>query len=281
VQAPPLPARGRVHPWTPPSGTLGRLVEEARTRAAALEGRRAAVERAAADAAAPLSFAAALLRRDVAVIAEVKRRSPSKGEIAPGLGAGAQGAAYERGGAAALSILTEPAHFGGAVEDLLTARGAAALPLLRKDFLVSELQLAEARANGASAALLIARALEPRTLHSLVALARDLALEPLVEVRDERELEEALGSGALVIGVNNRDLETLVIDPATCDRILPLVPGDRVAVAESGISTRDDVARYAAGGADAVLVGSSVSASPDPEAAVRALTGVPRAGRAA
>jgi len=284
VQAPVVPAppaSRRAHGWSPPTGTLGRLVLEAHARADRLRSRADELERAAAAAPVVPSFAAALVRREVAVIAEVKRRSPSKGAIALGLGAATQGAAYERGGASALSILTETAHFGGAVDDLREAREAVSLPLLRKDFLVAEVQLAEARACGASAALLIARALEPARLRALVAAARALALEPLVEVRDEWELEDALGAGALVVGVNNRDLETLVIDPATCDRMLPLMPADRVAVAESGVSRREDVERYAAAGADAVLVGSSISASTDPESAVRALTGVRRVGRPA
>ncbi|MFL5575359.1 MAG: indole-3-glycerol phosphate synthase TrpC [Gemmatimonadaceae bacterium] len=265
--------------WTPPTGVLGGLVAEARARAERLRARAAELRDAAAGAPVAPSLAAALLTREVAVIAEVKRRSPSKGEIAPGLSAAEQGAAYARGGAAALSILTEPAHFGGAASDLPAARSAVALPLLRKDFHVDPLQLVEARALGASAALLIARAVAPGELRDLCGVASGLGLEVLVEVRDERELEDALATGALLIGVNNRDLETLVIDADTAVRLLPGVPDSHVAIAESGIRARADVERYAAAGADAVLVGSSISASASPADAVRALTGVIRTGR--
>ena len=263
--------------WAPPGGTLGRIVAEARERAAALAARERDLRAAALDAPPVPPFAAALAGSTVAVIAEVKRRSPSKGSINPGIDTGAQSAAYARGGAAALSILTEPAHFGGSPDDLAAAREAVSIPLLRKDFLVSAAQLYEARALGASAALLIARALAPDELDGLAGVAREIGLETLVEVRDESELARAIATPTTVIGVNNRDLETLVIDLATGDRLVSRVPADRVAVWESGVSTVADVRRAAAAGADAVLVGSSVSASGSPEAAVRALTGVPRA----
>ena len=154
------------------------------------------------------------------------------------------------------------------------------IPALKKDFHVRPIQLVEARALGASAALLIARALSPDRLREMMERGRELALELLVEVRDEGELERALESGATMIGVNNRNLETLEIDPATAERIIPRVPRWVVAVAESGIRTRADVARYAACGADAVLVGSSISAAVDPVAATHALSGVPRCARA-
>ena len=269
-----------VSAWTPPTGTLGALVAAARVRAAALATRRVDLERRAIDrvaASEPPAFAAALRRADVAVIAEVKRRSPSKGDIAPDLSGAVQATRYADGGAAALSILTEPDRFGGSIADLDAARAAVALPLLKKDFNVDPVQVLEAAAHGASAVLLIARAVPP---DALVALARDvraLGLEPLVEIRDEAELEAALRAEATVIGVNNRNLETLVIDAATGDRLLPLIPAGRIAVWESGVQGPDDVRRAAAAGADAVLVGSSVSAAADPAAAVRALTGIARA----
>ena len=265
--------------WIPPVGTLGALVAAARERAEALRPSGPELDRglvARIGEGAPPSFADALRREHVAVIAEVKRRSPSKGAIAPGIAAGAQARAYASGGAAALSILTEPDRFGGEIGDLDAARAAVQVPLLRKDFIVDEIQLLEAAAHGASAALLIARALPPERLRELARHARGLGLEPLVEVRDEGELDAALAAGATVIGVNNRNLETLVIDAATGDRILPLIPGACVAVWESGVSSLDDVRRAAAAGADAVLVGSSISAAADPASAVRALTGVPR-----
>jgi indole-3-glycerol phosphate synthase len=214
------------------------------------------------------------------VIAEVKRRSPSRGEINSGLSAAAQAASYAEGGAAAVSVLTEPRHFGGSGDDLVAARESVRLPLLKKDFHIDAIQLLEARALGASGVLLIARALEPRRLAALVGEACALELDPMVEVRTEPELDVALSTSALVIGVNARDLETLAVDFALAERLLPLVPADRIAVAESGVSSSDDVRRVAAYGADAVLVGSAVSAAADPSAAVRALTGVARSPRA-
>jgi indole-3-glycerol phosphate synthase len=265
--------------WTPPSGTLGRLVAEAAARADALRRDAAALERAALEAPVVPSMAAALLAREVAVVAEVKRRSPSKGDIAPGLGADTQARAYAAGGAAALSILTEPAHFGGSDADLAAARSATRLPLLKKDFHVDPIQILQARALGASAALVIARAVSPSRLLELARTATGVGLELLFEIRDERELETALAAEALMIGVNNRDLETLAIDAATADRVIPLVPPDRIAIAESGVKERADVERYARAGADAVLVGSSISASADATAAVRALANVARLGR--
>ena len=254
-------------------------MEEARRRAELLPPRAAELRRAASALARPVSLAGALRRPHVAVVAEVKRRSPSKGEINAGIDAGTQAAAYVSGGAAALSILTEPAHFGGRTEDLTAARARVAVPLLKKDFHVHHLQLLEARALGASAALLIARALSPAALVELAGVASDLELETLVEVRDEWELERAVEVGAAVIGVNNRDLETLAIDAAVSRRLLPRIPGATPAVYESGVRTVAEVAEAAALGADAVLVGSSLSAAADPEAAVRALATVPRLGR--
>ena len=269
--------------WAPPAGTLGRIIAESRSRATALLRNPQAVrqlERAAGAAAAAPSFAAALRRSDVALIAEVKRRSPSRGEINAALSARDQAAAYAAGGAAALSVLTESEHFGGSLDDLLSATGAVSVPVLRKDFIVDEVQLLEARANGAAAALLIVRALAPEELEKLVRSARAAGLEPLVEVHSDAELDRALAAGAHVIGVNNRDLETLHIDAATGDRLLPRVPGACIAISESGMLARADVERAASGGADAVLIGSVLSASPEPEQALRAFIGVPRSSRA-
>lgn len=270
--------------WTPPSGVLGALCAAARVRADELALSRSALDGVVAAAPAGPAFAAALAtatRATVAVIAEVKRSSPSKGVINAGLGAGAQAAAYVRGGAAALSILTEPARFGGSNADVEEAIRAAAgrVPVLKKDFHVDPIQLLEARALGASAALLIARALAPAALRDMERTARELGLETLVEVRDEWELEAALAADARVIGVNNRDLETLAIDLATGERLVPQIPADRVAVFESGVYAAAEVERAARAGADAVLVGSSVSAADDPAAAVAALAAVPRRGR--
>jgi indole-3-glycerol phosphate synthase len=265
--------------WTPPAGILGTICHEAEARATVLEGRADELEREASAVAAGPSLAAGLSGSDVRLIAEVKRRSPSKGAIAPTLDAPSQARAYVAGGAAAISVLTEPAHFAGSATDLREVRAGVSVPVLKKDFHLRPIQLVEARALGASAALLIARALSPDRLREMTETARRLQLEVLVEVRDESELERALECGATIIGVNNRDLETLVIDPATAERIVPRIPSGLVAIAESGVSTREDVERYAACGADAVLVGSAISAASDPTGATRALVGVPRRSR--
>jgi indole-3-glycerol phosphate synthase len=211
----------------------------------------------------------------VAVIAELKRKSPSKGSINPGLDALVRARLYASGGAAALSILTEPTRFGGSNDDVALARDAG-LPILKKDFHVSEAQLVEASEIGASAALIIVRSIEPDRLVPMAAAAREIDLEIIFEIRDEAELERALEAGAILIGVNNRNLETLEIDLTTVSRILPLIPGACVAIAESGYSTVDDVRSAAEAGADAVLIGSSLSASKDPQAAVAALSAIPR-----
>jgi indole-3-glycerol phosphate synthase len=176
--------------------------------------------------------------------------------------------------------LTEPDHFGGSVDDLQAVREAVTLPVLKKDFHVDPVQLLEAKALGASAALLIARALAPDELRAMMRTAVELELEALVEVRDEAELDLALSLDALLIGVNNRNLETLEIDPSTSERLLPLIPSSVIAIAESGIAGRQDVERAGQVGADAVLVGSSISASDDPLEAVRALTNVDKVHRA-
>ena len=265
--------------WMPPGGTLGQIISETRDRVDELRSRRRDLENAAAKQPRALPFAAALRRADVAVIAELKRRSPSRGEINGGLSARDQAASYAKGGAAAISVLTEPRHFGGSAEDLETARAAGGLPVLKKDFHVDALQLLEARALGASAVLLIARALEPRHLARLATDAHALELEVLVEVRSEPELDLALSTGATAVGVNARDLETLEMDFALAGRLLPAIPSDRVAIAESGVRSPDDVRRAAACGADAVLVGSILSASSEPADGVRALTGISRLQR--
>jgi indole-3-glycerol phosphate synthase len=266
--------------WNAPEGTLGRIVSEARERVSALRAREAELIQAAERTLPVSGFAGALDLATVGVIAEVKRRSPSKGWINADISAADQACAYARGGAAAISVLTEPANFGGSNEDLLAVRQAVTVPVLKKDFHVDPLQLVEARAVGASAALLIVRALSPADLTLMTSTARQLALEVLVEVRDEHELERALDSGATIIGINNRNLETLQIDPQTSERLLRLVPPPVIAVAESGVSARADVERVARAGANAVLVGSVISAAQDPSAAVAALSGVARVRRA-
>jgi indole-3-glycerol phosphate synthase len=266
----------QVTTWRPPTGTLAELVGAATSRVEALYGRRGELEERSRASASPPSFVRALDGLSVAVIAEVKRRSPSRGEINRSLDAAAQAAAYVSGGAAAISVLTEPTRFGGDIEDIVAARAAVAVPILRKDFIVDELQIVEARAVGASAVLLIARALDQPRLVDLAATARELSVEPLVEVHDPAELERALAAGARLVGINNRDLETLEVDPDWAVRLLPYVPSTICAIAESGIESRGDVARAAKAGADAVLVGSAVSSASDPTQSVRGLIGVQR-----
>ncbi len=265
--------------WTEPTGTLGELVVEARQRAALLQVDAANIRARALDARPAIPFARALRGEFIRVIAEVKRSSPSKGSIAPGLNAVEQASAYERGGAAAVSVLTQPTRFGGSLSDLASVARASQLPVIRKDFLVDPLQLWEARSAGASAALLIVRALSPDILPRMVDTALEAGLEPLVEIRDLQELERALQANARVIGVNNRNLETLVIDPSTAPRVIRDIPSDRIAVAESGMRNIDDISEARLAGADAILVGSAVSAAARPETSVRELSTISRVAR--
>jgi indole-3-glycerol phosphate synthase len=262
--------------WTPPSGTLGELVAAARIRAAGLRARRHELDEAASRSPEPPSFARALRHDTVAVIAEVKRRSPSQGDINPTLNAADQSAAYAAGGAAAVSVLTEPERFGGTLDDLAAVRRRVGLPVLRKDFLVDSLQLLESRAWGASAALVIVRAVDPGLFAELLVTGRAVGLDLLVEVHSEAEAERALVGGAAVVGVNNRDLETLEVDPTLAVRIIPQLPHHVVAIAESGIGNVADVEAAATAGADAVLVGTALSGAVDVPSAVRALCGVGR-----
>jgi indole-3-glycerol phosphate synthase len=256
--------------WLPPQGTLGEILAETRKRVAT-------IDRASLVDAGPSgrSLKAALRQDCVAIIAEIKRRSPSKGQLNLALDAGSQAKAFERGGASAISVLTEPKHFGGSLDDLVAVGGATRLPVLKKDFHISPLQLHEARGR-AAAVLLIARALPPDELELLLDTTD---LEKVVEVRSEEELERALSAGAEIIGVNSRNLETLAIDERVPQRLMPIIPDNVVAIWESGIQSRDDVQRAADCGADAVLVGSALSRSSDPEALVRSLTGVVRQQR--
>ncbi len=218
-------------------------------------------------------FEAALKRSEtVAVISEIKRRSPSKGDLAPGLVPARLARAYERGGAAALSVLTDREFFGGSVADLQEARAAVDLPVLRKDFTVGPADVLDARIMGADAVLLIAAALSPAEMTELVALARGTGLDALVEVHDEREAEAALASGATLIGVNQRDLYTFEVDTDRARRVAASLPETVTRVAESGIRDGDDVRRLADAGFAAVLVGETLVRAADPAAAVAALS---------
>lgn len=247
------------------------------------------LEEAALAAPVPSSFTRALIeagRRTaagglpgIAVIAEVKRRSPSRGDLAPGLDPASVAAQYAGGGAACLSVLTDHDFFGGSPDDLRAARGAAGVPVLRKDFTVCRNDVCDARLMGADAVLLIAAALDDEELADLSALATTLRLDALVEVHSGEELARSLGAGARFIGVNQRDLSTFAVDCAGAERMAASIPADVLAVAESGIRNAADAARMAAAGYEAVLVGESVVTSPDRAAAVRALCGHPVAPR--
>ncbi|MFI5311043.1 MAG: indole-3-glycerol-phosphate synthase [Gemmatimonadales bacterium] len=265
--------------WAFPVGPLGELTAAAEGRAAALLPVAGELERAVAAASAVPSLASALSTASVSVIAELKRRSPSKGVMNDSLDAPGRALAYVSGGAAALSVLTEPVRFGGSLDDLRAVRRATHVPLLRKDFIVDRLQLLEARAAGASAVLLIARALPPLRLGDLATAAIAIGLEVLLEVRTEAELECALRVESAIIGVNNRNLETLVIDASVGASLLPLVPRTRIAVSESGVTSRADVEAAASLGVDAVLVGSVLTSAADGTAAVAALANVARRPR--
>jgi len=208
------------------------------------------------------------------VIAEVKRRSPSKGDLADIADPAALAREYAAGGAAAISVLTEQRRFGGSLDDLRAVRAAVDTPVLRKDFIVEPYQLVEARAAGADLALLIVAALDDDLLRRLYDQAGELGLTVLVEVHDEPETERAVALGAELIGVNARNLKTLAVDVDTFGRLAPLIPDDRVKVAESGITGAADVRRFVREGARAVLVGEALVKDGDPQGAVRSMTGV-------
>lgn len=246
---------------------------------AACDGRD--VDALAAEAArqpAPRRFQAALARSaTIAVIAEIKRRSPSKGDLAPQLVPADLAAAYERGGAAALSVLTDQEFFGARRSDLCDARAAVGLPVLRKDFTVAPADVLDARIMGADAVLLIAAALSRTELAELLDLAARTGLDALVEVHDEDEAEAALAVGATLVGVNQRDLYSFEVDTDRARRVAAVLPDAVTRVAESGIRDADDVRRLADAGFSAVLVGETLVRSADPSAAVAGLS-VARAG---
>jgi indole-3-glycerol phosphate synthase len=219
-------------------------------------------------------FSGALVRPRLSVIAEFKRRSPSAGQISATATVAEQVGAYERGGAAALSVLTDEQHFGGSLDDLRAARAACDLPILRKDFIVDRYQLYEAAVNGADAVLLIVRALDDGELSAMYEEARGLDLDCLVEVHDAEELERALQLDADVIGINNRNLDEGAVDVSTTYELMPDVPAGKTVVAESGISARAELEELERVGVDAALIGGALMSASDPEALTRALTGV-------
>jgi indole-3-glycerol phosphate synthase len=254
-------------------GFLTDIVAEVRAglRAAPLD--EAALRRRAAAMDPPLDFAAALAGHGIGLVAEVKRASPSAGSIATDADPVAQARAYVAGGAAAVSVLTEPHHFGGSLHDLEAVRVAVAVPLLRKDFLVAPSQIVEARAHGADAVLLIAAALGDDELAAMLAEAAALGMGVLLETHGDGDLDRALATDARVIGVNARDLETLEVDPARARAQLARVPADRIAVLESGVGSRADVVAAVKAGASAILVGETLMRAGDPGRAIRQLIG--------
>jgi indole-3-glycerol phosphate synthase len=254
---------------------LDRIVEDTRDE---VTRRRESVplarlEAAIAERPEARPFSEALLRPGISLIAEHKRRSPSAGAIREGATVEEIVLAYERGGATALSILTEPFHFGGSLDDLRAARAVTELPVLRKDFIVDPYQLYEAAAAGADAILLIVAALDPDVLYDLLAEARALDLDALVEIHDERELEVALDVEADVLGINNRDLGDFSVDIERTYDLLADVPAGKTVVSESGFTTRDQLDELDRVGVDAVLIGETLMRAPDVEEATLRLSG--------
>jgi indole-3-glycerol phosphate synthase len=260
-----------------PASFLSRATADA--RAASLARAAALPDGTLRDRAAAMpparGFRAALARPGIGLIAEVKRRSPSRGDIRPDLDPAALAAAYERGGAACVSVLTEPEHFGGGPDDLRAARAATGLPILRKDFTSIAYQVWEARAWGADAVLLIVAALEQEELAALLAETTAAGLDALVEVHSAAEAAVAARAGAELVGVNARDLHTLEVDLGRFAAIRADLPAGSTIVAESGIRDRADVEAVVAAGADAVLVGETLVRAGDPAAAVAGLLGHP------
>ncbi len=259
------------------SDVLREICTVKREHVAACKRRRSmnAVLDEAAAAAPPRGFAARLrharARGDYGLIAEIKRASPSKGLIRKDFDPAELARDYEAGGATCLSVLTDPPYFQGDDGHLSTARAAVGLPVLRKDFMLDPYQIAEARAIGADCVLLIMAALEDALAGELAALAGELAMDVLIEVHDEPELERALPIGDGPIGINNRNLKTLETDIATTRRLAPLVPRDRLVVGESGLSSPDDLASMEAVGVTSFLIGEALMSQPDVRAATAAL----------
>lgn len=259
--------------------SLGQILATTRASLPALATRRRELEiRASAAPPAP-SFVAAFRGTQLGLIAEVKRRSPSVGSIREDLSPSERARTYAEAGATAISVLTDGPFFGGAIDDLEAVRAAVTLPLLRKDFILSEDQVLEARAAGAAAVLLIVRALPASRLRDLLGFARDLGLDALVETHSRAELAGALEAGAGVVGVNSRDLDTFQVDVETAWHLLATVPAGVVAVAESGIATLADAEQAREAGADALLVGTALSRAEDPGHLIRGIVGLARRAR--
>lgn len=252
---------------------LERILDATRARLPDIQARADDLYRQAVESPPPPPFGAALASPGMSVIAEVKRRSPSRGDLAPDLDPPAQALRYAAGGAAAVSVLTEPEYFSGSPDDLAAVAGAVDIPVLRKDFIVHPAQVWEARALGASAVLLIVGVLDQHELASLLAVCAEAGLDPLVEVHDAAGARIAVDAGARIVGVNNRDLTDFSVDLATAEAVALLLAEVPVTIAESGIFTGADAARMAAAGYDAVLVGEALVKAPDPAALVREMRG--------
>jgi indole-3-glycerol phosphate synthase len=254
------------------SSILGEIVRHKAQEVASLQLAAAVLERLAHERKAPVrSFAQALRRSEPAIIAEIKKASPSKGTLQPNFHPAFIAHNYEEGGAVCLSVLTDKEYFQGSLHDLEAARAAVSLPVLRKDFVIDRVQIFEAAAHGADAVLLIAAVLESSDLESFRELASSLGLAALVEVHDQEELAKAIDSGAGMIGVNNRDLETFEVSLDTSLRLSYLMPANAIRVSESGIHSRADIDLLSGAGFEAFLVGESLMRSPDPKAALKAL----------
>jgi indole-3-glycerol phosphate synthase len=257
---------------SPTEDLLARLVTEARQD---MQRRRALITQDDLELAilahTPKDFVAALKRPGLAVIAEMKQRTPSMGVLSEDYMPGDLARAYTVGGAAAISVLTHMASFGGRPEHVVSARFATDLPILRKDFVTDPYEVGEARAAGADAILLIVAALDRNRLGELLSVTRSRGLAALVEVHNEGEVEVALASGARLIGVNNRDLRTFDVDLGLTERVRKAIPADVLVVAESGIHSVADARRMREAGADAILVGESLMRSDDPAARIREL----------
>jgi len=221
----------------------------------------------------PRDFDGALRKSGLSFICEIKRKSPSRGEIRPDLSPDALGQSYEQGGASAISVLTDERFFGGSIDDVRNMRAAVTLPILRKEFIIDEYQVHESRAIGVDALLLIARILDGAQLADLLAATTECGLAALVEVHSEREIEQSLEAGAVIVGINNRDLDTLKVDLQTGLRLRGYVPDDRVVVAESGVIHRDDAEAVEQARFDGVLIGESLILADDPVAKLSELRG--------
>jgi indole-3-glycerol phosphate synthase len=260
---------------------LERIVATKRTEVARLASELSDLKRKAASAAEPRDFRGALARpASLALIAEVKRRSPGAGAIRPDLDPAGLASSYASAGAAAISVLTDGEYFHGSLADLSAIRASVPAPVLRKDFLISEVQVWEARAAGADAVLLIVRILDRDTLRGLRTLAEELGMAVLVEAHDADELDRAVDAGASLVGINNRDLRDFTTRLETTLELVGRVPQGVTVVSESGIRTRADVERLAAAGVDAILVGEALLKDVDPGSAARRLVGVAKAASA-